>query len=118
MRKKLLTISLAAFCCSFAVIANDEVKTTQEDAQVTTSETEAENETSTEEAPEQNAPTPLKVVGGKPVTKTVSNTLKVSQPVTLILDEELEDSEATIYDIHGRIVGQGKLIYPQTNVEI
>ena len=38
MRKKLLTISLAAFCCSFAVIANDEVKTTQEDAQVTTSE--------------------------------------------------------------------------------
>lgn len=117
MRSKLLALTLFAFLGTGLIFANEETKnetSTEVKSEVTTEN--AEQSEQTEEGDDvQRVTTPLKVVNGNGGLKVIAK----SQAVNVIMTEEiLEFSEASVYDLNGRVIGNAVLQYPETEITV
>lgn len=120
MKKNLLAVTLFALCYVGNAAAADESKKVESVETVTEKTEEKSEDIVSEDLDEMTKiTTPLKVVNGEGSNEDVvirramsmSNTVEVT-----IENEDIEDAEASLYNVNGKLIGKEQLKYPLTEI--
>lgn len=120
MKKNLLAVTLFALCYVGNAAAADESKQVESVETVTEKTEEKSEDIVSEDLDEMTKiTTPLKVVNGEGSNEDVVIRRAMSMPNTVevtIENEDIEDAEASLYNVNGKLIGKEQLKYPLTEI--
>ncbi len=120
MKKNLLAVTLFALCYVGNAAAADESKKVESVETVTEKTEEKSEDIVSEDLDEMTKiTTPLKVVNGEGSNEDVVIRRAMSMPNTVevtIENEDIEDAEASLYNVNGKLIGKEQLKYPLTEI--